>query len=543
MIFTNIKIANILVTFFLIVSGALMGTLGTISIPHHGDITHLWPACIIQVIGPILFGIPGVIAGVVFPLIADTLTNTSFFSSIAFLPGNFIESFLPYYFFVRNNEITILDTKIKYLKFMFYICFLPRAIGGFISSIIIYLYPVLNISVTDLKSFFDIWFCWISTSSVLNIIFGTIIVKSYYYLNSNSYHIIHLYTKNNKKFFPLFMKVFIYFSCIGIIPLAFIGFTYLNHADKNPSVPNIMAISLSIIILTNFVFASIFGRIILNPLLELRMALIKATQTEYLQTIKLKTNDELGEVTDLFNQMIHAINSYQIKLKETSKLAGMGETVQLLVHDLRKPVILIKNYFESYERGIDKSLLAELKLHILDSIQHVEKLLNDVTSFSRETPLNLEAISFKSIIKQAEHDIHALNKNLKISFLSDIKNRYKPCLDPNHFLRVVINIITNAIEAKQSEPISIVFRSYNLDDSIIEFIISNDGPFISEDLIHNIFDAKFTTKNSGVGLGLASCKKIIHLHGGEIFVKNNINNKTVDFIIKLSSSEVFEEKA
>lgn len=88
-----------------------------------------------------------------------------------------------------------------------------------------------------------------------------------------------------------------------------------------------------------------------------------------------------------------------------------------------------------------------------------------------------------------------------------------------------VNLITNAVEAMNYSGAIIISSKLDQNNIIIE--IENSGPDIEEENIDKIFEPLFTTKETGTGLGLASCKNIIERHRGAITVKNNPTTFTI----------------
>ena len=127
-----------------------------------------------------------------------------------------------------------------------------------------------------------------------------------------------------------------------------------------------------------------------------------------------------------------------------------------------------------------------------------------------------------------------LSKSFKVNSI-ELNEKYeievpKVWGDPNKIEQVFTNIIQNALQAMQ--------KNGRLDievikiDKIIRVIISDSGPGIPKNTITEIFEAFYTTKEEGTGLGLNICKRIIEEHGGEINVES-ILGKGTQFTIDL----------
>ena len=100
-----------------------------------------------------------------------------------------------------------------------------------------------------------------------------------------------------------------------------------------------------------------------------------------------------------------------------------------------------------------------------------------------------------------------------------------------------MNLILNSIEAIETDG-SLTVRIKSLSDSKIHVEVGGDGPGISKDKLNKIFHPFFTTKKHGTGLGLATCKRIVLNHGGQITVESE-PAKGACFIIELPVIPVF----
>ena len=204
-------------------------------------------------------------------------------------------------------------------------------------------------------------------------------------------------------------------------------------------------------------------------------------------------------------------------IEGTQRLQVMGELSARVAHDLRNPLGVIKNAIELMEMDSkddhNEKMIKRISM-IKNASNRMLRQINDVLDFIRTKPLDLENYSLTEMVDSA----------LKISVPENVKIS-KPTNDVNILcdnkqLEVVFsNLINNAIQAIEGQgeiKIRIVDGSKDVE---IEFEDSGQG--ISEENMKKIFDPLFTTKSSGTGLGLVSCKNIVEQHNGKLFFKNN----------------------
>ena len=95
--------------------------------------------------------------------------------------------------------------------------------------------------------------------------------------------------------------------------------------------------------------------------------------------------------------------------------------------------------------------------------------------------------------------------------------------DPIHVLQVLLNLATNAMDAMADNPSDtrrVAIRTAMRADSKVEVVVSDSGPGIPEQVIDEIFDTFYTTKQHGTGLGLSIARTIVETYGGKIWAEN-----------------------
>jgi len=204
-------------------------------------------------------------------------------------------------------------------------------------------------------------------------------------------------------------------------------------------------------------------------------------------------------------------------LRRVERLSAIGELSARVAHDLRNPLGIIKNAVELIELSSNDETDEKLKKRInmiKKATERMSRQITDVLDFVRTRPLQLEKKSLITILESSlkstvPESVKITNPKKDVSIICDGKQ-----------LEVVFsNILMNAIQAMENSGEIKVRITENEEDVSIE--IEDSGHGIPEDRIEQIFDPLFTTKSSGTGLGLVSCKNIVEQHKGTITVRNN----------------------
>lgn len=221
------------------------------------------------------------------------------------------------------------------------------------------------------------------------------------------------------------------------------------------------------------------------------------------------------------------------RLLHSEKMAALGEMSAKIAHEIRNPLVSIGGFARRLEERFRKTTDKERDYAeiIARETNRLEGILQELMGFVKERPLHIEITNLKRFI----NDILALlssdlaEKKIKVVKKLSREDLEIP-IDPEQMKQAIINIINNAEQAMGRNG-EIHIRTAPVRDSV--FIeISDTGAGIPQDIIDNIFNPFFTTKSSGIGLGLAITHRIIEMHGGDIEVSSKEGVGTT-FTIKL----------
>jgi len=211
------------------------------------------------------------------------------------------------------------------------------------------------------------------------------------------------------------------------------------------------------------------------------------------------------------------------KQAKQEKLSIIGKFSARLTHDLRNPLTVIYNEI-AILRGLaqNKDSTFEPSFKRLErSADRMKHQIDDVLDFVKSKPPSLKSVSLKTILESSIETL-TIPKEIKLTMP---KLDVVISVDSNQIETVFTNLITNSIQSlNESGEITINFTE-NLDNVEVQIIDSGLG--ISEEVLNEVFEPLFTTKQKGTGLGLTSCKNIVEQHNGTISVKNNPTTFTI----------------
>jgi len=232
--------------------------------------------------------------------------------------------------------------------------------------------------------------------------------------------------------------------------------------------------------------------------------------------IKDEADDRLGAVVVIRD--MSAIKHLEKKVQRAEKLAVVGRLAAGVAHEIRNPLSSIRGFAyllgkrhgeESPEREY-----ADVMVREIDRINHV---VSDLLNFARPMKLEPDDICLADII---DHVVALVSADAKIQDI-DIQVCSQPeplrlFADPNQLTQAILNLILNAIHAlEDGGTISVHTRRPDSGEGVV-ISVEDNGPGIMPDLQDKIFEPFATTRERGVGLGLAMVRKIAENHNGSV---------------------------
>lgn len=241
-----------------------------------------------------------------------------------------------------------------------------------------------------------------------------------------------------------------------------------------------------------------------------------------------KASSEIEVLVAAYNNMIDQLEESAAKLAKSEREQAWREMAKQVAHEIKNPLTPMRLSVQSFERKFNpedeniKEKLAEYSQTLIQQIDVMSSIASAFSDFAKMPTQKKEEIEVISVVKLA---LDIFNEK-SIKYLPENKELFA-FLDKTQLIRIVTNLVKNAIQATESEENPLIQVEVLEHQNKIKIIVSDNGKGISNDVKDLIFEPKFTTKSSGMGLGLAMIKNIIEAYDGKIFFTSKEGEGTV----------------
>ncbi|MFT4653635.1 MAG: two-component system sensor kinase FixL [Kangiellaceae bacterium] len=236
----------------------------------------------------------------------------------------------------------------------------------------------------------------------------------------------------------------------------------------------------------------------------------------------------VGMISDISEQEKYqaALAQSQEKLEQATRLSSMGELAAGIAHEINQPLAAISSYAQASMRMINSpetdhtKTITETLDKICEQALRANEVINRLRSLVKRHAAQREKVNFYPLIHEtvnlAKIDPRMLDHEIELDL--DESHPVNLFVDPIQIQQVLLNLIRNAVDAmEQVKGMPLIIRCRWISAKEIEVSVLDYGKGIDAQASISIFAPFFTTKDSGMGMGLSVCQTIIHGHGGRIY--------------------------
>jgi signal transduction histidine kinase len=265
---------------------------------------------------------------------------------------------------------------------------------------------------------------------------------------------------------------------------------------------------------------------------------IKLTRLDKTNTkIQIKARSrEVNILVESYNKMVEMLNESVEKLSKSNKEQAWREMAKQVAHEIKNPLTPMRLSVQSFQRNFDindseiDTKLDEFSKTIIQQIDTMSTIASAFSNFAEMPAQQGEKINIIETTRLALK----IFKEKHIMFNSEHSN-IQVSIDRTQMVRIITNLIKNAVEACGLIEDPLIQVNIKKTNKKVVIDISDNGIGISKEIKSKIFEPKFTTKTSGMGLGLGMVKNLVSSYDGSISFKSKINLGT-SFLISFPIS-------
>ncbi len=239
-------------------------------------------------------------------------------------------------------------------------------------------------------------------------------------------------------------------------------------------------------------------------------------------------SEEIFTLVAAYNSMIDELEESAAKLATSEREQAWREMAKQVAHEIKNPLTPMRLSVQSFQRKFDPNdpqiqhKVDEFSDTLITQIDTMSSIASAFSNFAKMPAQQNETLNVPKIVKLA---LDIFNEDY-ILFSSE-KEEIVAKFDRTQLIRVVTNLVKNAVQAVEKEENPAVLVSVMEEENRACLVVSDNGVGISEENMDKIFEPKFTTKSSGMGLGLAMVKNIVESCGGSIQFTSKLNKGTI----------------
>lgn len=239
-----------------------------------------------------------------------------------------------------------------------------------------------------------------------------------------------------------------------------------------------------------------------------------------------------------------ALQNHRNELAHISRVTSLGQLSSALAHEINQPLGAILRNTEAAEWFLKQTPpdIEELQAILTDirkDDQRAISVIERMRLMLKRRELKFEALSVEQLLSDVANllntELRMRQASVHIDLIGELPAIYG---DRVHLQQVILNLMLNSLEALNSnseKQRQIVIRAAKSSEGMLEFSVVDRGTGFAPEQLSHLFEPFYTTKQNGIGIGLAISKNIVEMHGGEIDATNNPDGgTTIRFTVKLA---------
>lgn len=315
---------------------------------------------------------------------------------------------------------------------------------------------------------------------------------------------------------------------VGIMHMPYFMDDSLSKKELKAFLMNLGIVYVNMLLIA-FVLAYFLSNYITKSLTRISQKIKATTLNKENAKIDIdRTPKEVSILIDSYNTMIDDLEESAVKLAKSERETAWREMAKQVAHEIKNPLTPMRLSIQSFQKNyssddkLDKTKLKDFSNSLIEQIDTMSSIATAFSDFANMPEQKKELLNVTEVVQIA---LDIFNKDY-IEYSVEEKE-ILTLFDRTQLIRVITNLINNAIQAIPENRSPIIKISVASTKRNVVINIEDNGNGISEKNKNKIFEPSFTTKSSGMGLGLSMIQSIMLAYNGSITFKTKENQGTI----------------
>lgn len=290
-----------------------------------------------------------------------------------------------------------------------------------------------------------------------------------------------------------------------------------------------------LLLLVAGVIAIVVANSVTNPIAKIgeKLSRFELGQSEPLEW---KNKDEIGQLIAEYNQMIRKLEESTAKLKQSEREGAWREMAKQVAHEIKNPLTPMKLSIQHLmrvqqtqpERAAE--MMEKVAGNLIEQIENLSRIASEFSNFAKMPRANRQVLRLNEVINSVYQIFRKTPDDSVLLYMELQEEPIEVFADKGQIIQVLNNLIKNAIQAIPDDRQGKISLQLLRKEDTAFILVEDNGSGIPKAMLEKVFSPNFTTKTSGMGLGLAISKNIIDATGGQIYFTTKANQGTTFYI-------------
>ena len=315
------------------------------------------------------------------------------------------------------------------------------------------------------------------------------------------------------------------FYNIDYLPIGYIAVPqFLTNDRVKEDLESFLSVIINIylIIIVLFIALSLFiGRQLSSPLLMLQDSLKKIKLGQKMQKIEYKPKDEIGQLVEQYNRTVEELEKSAQLLARSERESAWKTMARQVAHEINNPLTPMKLTIQQLQRRKAMNdehfdeYFEKSSSTLIEQIENLSKIAGTFSTFARLPDAKFDKVDVARKLSSVVILFSNNNENMNITYEGPDENIFV-WADQEQMIQVFNNLLKNAIQSIPATRRGEIGVNLELTEKWIHIYIKDNGKGIADEIKDKLFTPNFTTKTTGMGLGLTITQSIVMMFGGGI---------------------------